>query len=127
MVFTFDIDGTSAKYPEIFMALGHALKSAGHEVHLLTGIDMGTFNTKRKEKYPHFRDTTWYDRVITTAQYNNDERRLVPLVMDGRLDNHILVGIFKRRVCKELSVTLHFDDDVMNVRKDGAVPVFGVA
>jgi hypothetical protein len=127
VIFAFDCDGTATKYPEIFVAMGRALKAEGHRVVILTGIDMATFNSRRKAKYPHLADSSWYDQVITADSYNDDERKLAVEVIAGRLDNHVLVGIYKRRVCAELGVGVLFDDDVTHVRARGAVPVFGVA
>lgn len=127
MIFTFDLDGTITRYPELFVILGQSLRAAGHEVHILTGIDRGTFDAVRKAKHPCLSQEGWYDDVITSDNYNGDERTLAAKVMAGDMDNHELVGIFKRRVCAELGVALHFDDDTDNVRADGAVPVFGVA
>jgi len=127
MIFSIDCDGTATRYPELFVALGRALREAGHTVFVLTGIPFSVFESQRKVKYPHFQDHSWYDSVLTSDDYNRDERELAKSVVSGDLDNHILVGIFKRRICKELGICLHFDDDVDNVRADNEVPVFGVA
>lgn len=127
MRFSFDLDGTVTRYPEIFQALGRSLKSDGHEVFILTGVSLGTFRGKRSSKYRFLEDHSWYDEVITSSNYNNEEMALAAKVIDGVLDNHVLVRIFKRRVCGELNISCHFDDDVAHVRSKGAVPVFGVA
>lgn len=127
MRFAVDCDGTLTRYPDLFVAIGRALKQAGHEVHILTGIDLATFVGKRVPKYECLRDTSWYDEVWTSGLYNENERRLAAEVVAGRLDNHVLVGIFKRRMCAERGVSLLFDDDVEHVRAKGGVPVFGVA
>lgn len=127
MKFAIDCDGTSTRYPDLFVAIGRALRQAGHQVYILTGIDMGTFVGKRVPKYECFKDASWYDEVWTSDLYNDAERRLAAEVVSGRLDNHVLVGIFKRRICAEREVSLLFDDDVEHVRAKGGVPVFGVA
>jgi hypothetical protein len=127
MKFAIDCDGTITRYPELFVVIGRALKQAGHEVFILTGIDMSTFVNKRVPKYGVFRDVGWYDEVLTSDLYNDNERRLAVEVIAGRLDNHVLVGIFKRRICSEKGIALLFDDDVEHVRAKGDVPVFGVA
>lgn len=125
---SFDLDGTVTAYPSIFVDLGSALRAAGHKVYILTGIDMATFNGRRKEKYPCLSCEGWYDEVLTSDLYNSDERRLAQLVIQGRLDNHVLVGVFKQRICAELGISVHFDDDVAHVRTSkGGVPVFGVS
>lgn len=127
MRFAIDCDGTATRYPELFVAIGSALRAAGHEVVILTGIDMGTFVNNRVGRYPHLRNAGWYDEVWTSDLYNEHERKLAVEVIDGQLDNHALVGIFKRRICAERGVSLLFDDDVEHVRAVGGVPVFGVA
>lgn len=127
MKFAIDCDGTATRYPELFVAIGSALRAAGHDVVILTGINMRTFVNNRVVKYPHFRDASWYGEVWTSDLYNEDERKLSAEVIAGELDNHVLVGIFKRRICAERGVALLFDDDVEHVREVGSVPVFGVA
>jgi len=123
---SFDLDGTITKHPEFFVALGKALLAAGHTVYILTGIDLATFRGRRCEKYPCLLKVGWYSAVITADSYNDSERALAQLVVAGKMDNHILVGIFKRRVCAELDIAMHFDDDTTHVRLKGAVPVMGV-
>lgn len=126
MNFSFDLDGTITRHPEVFRALGQSLKAAGHKVYILTGIDLHTFNTKRKAKYPVLSFNDWYDEVITSDQYNVDERAFVPAVLNGKMDNHDLVGIFKRRVCVERNIACHFDDDIDHVRKGRFPLIVGV-
>lgn len=127
MRFSFDLDGTATRYPELFVELGRALRAAGHRVYILTGIPLSVFEGKRKENHPHLSDGSWYDEVLTCDLYNDSERRLAQEVTAGRLDNHVLVGIYKRRLCSERGISLHFDNDVEHVRAKGGVPVFGVA
>jgi len=127
MKVSIDCDGTATRYPEVFVALGQALRAAGHEVFILTGIPRAVFESNRKSKYPHLADPSWYNEVLTCDLYNENERRLAVEVIAGRLDNHVLVGIFKRRICGEMGIAVHFDDDVEHVRCAGGVPVFGVA
>lgn len=127
MKFAIDCDGTATRYPDIFVALGRALRATGHTVYILTGIPLSVFNGIRKDNYLHLSDTSWYDAVLTSDLYNAQERILVADVLSGALDNHELVGIFKRRICSEYGIAVLFDDDVDNVRKRGYVPVFGVA
>lgn len=127
MKFAFDVDGTITRHPDIFVAMGKAFKAAGHTVYILTGIPMAHFEGPRKDKYPCLRDTSWYDRVLTSDMYNADERKQANEVVAGRLDNHVLVGIFKQRIARELGISVLFDDDVEHVRVRGGVPVFGVA
>lgn len=127
MKFAIDCDGTATRYPDIFVALGKSLLAAGHEVYVLTGIDQGAWEFNRKTRYPHLADHSWYTDVLTSNLYNDEERSLASLVIEGRMDNHVLVGIFKRRICRERGISVLFDDDVQHVRMDGEVPVFGVA
>lgn len=127
MNFSIDCDGTATKYPALFVTLGRALRAQGHRVYILTGIPLSVFNTKRMQKYPHLSDTSWYDEVLTSDLYNDNERVLAMKVISGEMDNHELVGIFKRRICADAGISLHFDDDVGNVRRVGSVPVFGVS
>lgn len=127
MIFAFDCDGTVTRYPEIFVQLGRSLRLSGHRVCILTGIPLSVFNGARKEKYPHLNDTSWYDDVLTSDLYNGEERLLAQRVVCGEMDNHDLVGIFKRRLCNEMGVSVLFDDDIEHVRALGGVPVFGVA
>lgn len=127
MNFAIDCDGTATRYPEIFVEIGRSLRGSGHKVYILTGIDTKTFDGVRKNKYPHLCDTSWYDTVLTSDLYNESERRIAADVISGTFDNHILVGMFKRRICREMEISLLFDDDVEHVRRTGEVPVFGVA
>lgn len=125
---SFDLDGTITKHPEVFVVLGASLRNAGHQVYILTGIDRATFESSRKAKYPCLSLAGWYDEVITSDTYNAEERALAAKVIAGEMDNHVLVGMFKRRVCAAYGISVHFDDDVDNVRGTKRdVPVFGVA
>lgn len=128
MKFAFDCDGTITRYPELFITLGRALRRDGHKVYILTGIPRSVLLGRRSEKYPFIKDTgDWYDTAITSDDYNSEERNLALDVQSGKLDNHVLVGIFKRRICREHNISLLFDDDIGHVRREGEVPVFGVA
>jgi len=126
MNFSFDLDGTITCHPEVFQALGRALIAAGHSVVILTGIPRSYFDGIRKDKYPFLRDTSWYQEVITSDMYNDNEKSLANKVIEGKMDNRDLVGIYKRRVCKERDIAVHFDDDYEHVFAKDGVPVFGI-
>ncbi len=121
MIIGIDIDGTITKYPEFFMELGRLVKASGGNVYIITGLgDSGL--SQRMSKYSWFKDTTWYDRIITTSMYNDEERGLI-----GKVDsNEEIVGRFKQRICKELGVDIMFDDMASIHRNFGKVPVFEV-
>ena len=122
----FDIDRTSSKYPKIFVPLGQSLLLCGHDVILLTGINLATFYAKRCVKYPHFSAPGWFTRIVTTDLYNEAERVIAARVLAGEYDNHELVAQFKQRMCLELEVDVLFDDDAARIRKYGTTPVFEV-
>lgn len=122
-----DCDGTATKYPEFFVELGKLFLSAGHNVYIITGIPLSVFETKRKLKYPHLADTSWYNRVYTSDDYNENERELAKSVVEGILDNVSLVGMFKQRICKDLNVAVMFDDRATQQRQFGRIPMFEVA
>lgn len=126
MNFSFDLDGTITAHTAVFVAFGKALRAAGHRVTILTGIDLGTFHGRRTTKYPELADTSWYDDVVTADDYNANERALAAQVINGNLDNHILVGMFKRRICRERGIAAHFDDDISHVSPEPGTALFGV-
>jgi hypothetical protein len=126
MKVSIDCDGTATRLPDFFVALGRALRKSGHQVYILTGIARSVFDSKRKRKYPHLADESWYDDVWTCDLYNDEERRMAAKVLCGEMDNHELVGQFKRRICREQGVAAHFDNDPEHVRRPGEVPVLGV-
>ena len=62
------------------------------------------------------------DELITTEYYNLEERNLI-----GKTEsNEDVVGRFKQRLCKELGVSIMFDDQAQIHRKYGDTPVFEV-
>lgn len=122
-----DCDGTATKYPDFFVALGRAMRASGHRVYVITGIPREVYAGKRAAKHPHLLDTSWYDALYTSDDYNEKERDLARKVVAGEMDNVILVGMFKQRICEELGVSVMFDDRAAQQRHLGKVPIFEVA
>lgn len=121
MIIGIDIDGTITKYPELFMELGRVIKADGGNVYIITGLGRAGL-IDRLDKYTWFKDTSWYDRIITTEEYNADERSLI-----GKVEsNEEIVGRFKQRICLELGIDVMFDDMASIHRKYGTTPVFEV-
>lgn len=116
-----DVDGTLTRYPEFFVELGRSWRAAGGKVFIITGLSNEGLDRRRID-YPVLNDTSFYDKLITSGEYNNFERSLV-----GKVENEIIVGIFKQRVCKELGVAVMFDDKALIHRACGDVPIFQVA
>lgn len=116
-----DIDGTITKYPEFFMELGKLFREAGHSVYVITGLGNDGL-AKRMEKYTWFEDNSWYDGIITTANYNDKEKALIGKTQS----NEDIVGMFKQRICKELNIAIMFDDQAHIHRKYGNTPIFEV-
>jgi hypothetical protein len=121
MIIGIDIDGTITKYPELFIELGRLIKTSGGRVYIITGLGSDGL-AQRMSKYPWFQDKTWYDKIITTSFYNDEERKLIGKVQS----NEEIVGRFKQRVCRELGVDIMFDDMASIHRNFGKVPVFEV-
>ncbi len=126
MKISFDLDETSAKYPDIFVAMGRAFKKVGHTVFILTACSRELFDGDRKNRYPHLRDESWYDDVIGHDNYNEDERNLQKEVDKGKFKHNTLVAIFKRRICRERGIAVHFDDDAEHIRQGCDTLIFGV-
>lgn len=122
-----DCDGTATKYPDFFVNLGRALKVAGHQVYVVTGIPRSVYFGKRLIKHPHLADDSWYNAVYTSDNYNENERELAKKVLAGEMDNVTLVGMFKQRICEELGVCVMFDDRATQQRSLGKIPMFEVA
>lgn len=119
--YAIDCDGTFMRYPSLFAELGSALRAAGHTVVILTGNRRETM-LERAVREPLLLRQGWYDQMITWDAATDEEKANLA-VMSARA----AVGIFKRRVCAERKIAALFDDDVEHVRREGAVPVFGVA
>lgn len=82
MRFAFDVDGVITEMPDLFRVLTSALKSAGHEVLIVTDFD----ETFRKFRENELKDLgIVYDELIITPH--------------------------KERLFKERSVDFAFDDD----------------
>ena len=126
-VFAFDCDGTVTKFPIIFRAMGKALKADGHRVIIITGIPLSVFDKERKDKYAVLRDTSWYDEVYTSSDYNQGECLIAQFVKKKLINNELLVGMFKRRICAEQNVAVMFDDKaVIHRHIKGDTPIFCV-
>jgi hypothetical protein len=116
-----DIDGTASRYPEFFVTLGRRWREAGDKVFIITGLGLGGVESRRGQ-FPFLDDQSWYDRIVTTAEYNDSERALI-----GKVEsNEFIVGRFKQRMCKELGVGIMFDDQALIHRAFGDIPIFEV-
>ncbi len=121
MIIGIDIDGTITKYPEFFVELGRMIRNAGGDVYIITGLGLSGLQ-ERMSKYTWFADTSWYNKIVTTAEYNDEERSLIGKVKS----NEEIVGRFKQRICSELGVEIMFDDMASIHRQFGDTPVFEV-
>lgn len=116
-----DIDGTFTKYPDFFVSLARAIQRADGKVFIITGLGEQVAREKLLpfiEKHGH----DWFDSLVTTANYNERERRMIGLVPH----NEMIVGTFKQRICQELNVAVMFDDQAAIHRLCGPVPIFEV-
>jgi hydroxymethylpyrimidine pyrophosphatase-like HAD family hydrolase len=113
-----DIDGTLSKYPDFFVELGNVWRRAGHKVFIITGLGHGEAIGKLKEYGADF-----YDQLLDTSLYNDEEINLIGRVVN----NEIIVGKFKQRMCRENGVAIVFDDQARIHRLMGGVPIFEVA
>lgn len=116
-----DIDGTLTAFPAFFVELGRAWRAKGWKVYLITGLGKRGVEERRK-KWTVLNDTSFYDAIIDTSLYNDDERALI----GQEPDNELIVGRFKQRMCRELFVAIMFDDMAAKHRSFGDVPIFEV-
>ena len=113
-----DIDGTITRYPDIFYKLANAVLDSEGEVYIITGLGING----ALEKLHNFPQLN-YTKLITTASYNDAERKLVAM---GILPNEYIVGVFKQRNCVELGIDVMFDDKALVHGEVNKVPIFYV-
>jgi hypothetical protein len=117
-----DIDGTLTKYPDFLIWLARKIKGDGGKVYVITGLGNGE---EFKRKFGALTDkygSDWFDEVHTSAEFNSDECSLI----NKELDNEKIVGRFKQRLCRELNVSVMFDDMAQTHRQFGDIPIFEV-
>lgn len=116
-----DIDGTLTKYPKFFTELGKALRKAGHGVFVITGLGHNSATERLGRVVQEFGDG-FYDALVDTSLYNAFEKSLI-----GKVDNNeLIVGFFKQRKCRELEISVMFDDKADIHRNCGNSPIFTV-
>lgn len=116
-----DIDGTLNEYPAFFVALGRMVRQAGGSVYIITGLGHSKAQERLADVVNQY-GNDFYDEMIDTSVYNQDERSLIGKIAH----NEIIVGHFKQRICREKGVDVMFDDQAAIHRKCGNVPIFEV-
>lgn len=101
-----DIHGVIDNNPKFFSALSHAMVSAGHEVHVITGPRFEKVEKlliRCKISYTHFFSIVEYE----------EQRGKVDIKWDKKGDPFMDFFVWdscKARYCKRMKIDLHIDD-----------------
>lgn len=116
-----DIDGTLTKYAPFFVELGRSLRARNNKVYIITGLGH-TVAVERLNRVVTEHGDGFYDGLFDSSMYDPFECSLV-----GRIDNNeLIVGFFKQRMCRQLNVSVMFDDKAAIHRNCGNIPIFEV-
>lgn len=111
MKFGLDIHGVINKHPGLFAKLTRSLIAAGHEVHILTGVELGArLDTELKKfnvSYTHLFSITSYHKSIGTEVAYKDESKRNPFIEPALWDRT------KADYCKTNLIDIHIDDSTV--------------